>query len=115
MNNTDQLDDVLLQDILKAYQEAGGVNCFLKDEKLLEAVLLKLFSQPSPPPTVVIDLSAHAPWIKWGDRLQYKVQETPSLVQETQHALLNAPAGWKSPPPEQGLGHILRSEDLPES
>lgn len=114
--NNDQLDAVLLQDILQAYHDAGGVNCFLKDEKLLEAVLLKLFAQPTPPPAVVIDLSIHAPWINWSNRLQYKtaplelVQDAPSERPIEQRPTIIEEGSWKDAPPQRGLAHILRED-----
>ena len=66
------LDAALMQDVLRAYRDGGGYKVFVNDERLLEAVLLKLFKQEAPQPMLILDLVQEIPWMNWGDRLAYK-------------------------------------------
>jgi hypothetical protein len=114
----DSLDKVLLNDVLKAYEQMGRVDAFVKDEKLLEAVLLKLFAQQAPQPEIIINLTAEMPWLDFENRLSYKQGalsaslDTPRLLpfEAKSPPTEDTNVPWKDEPPD-GLAKTMRLYD----
>lgn len=104
----------LKQAALRVARGKMGYDEFLQKNPTFHQKFLLAMAKESERPSQQ-PLTVNISWLN-PDRLSYK-QSSLELVQDTQSTKVieHQPSGWKSPPPEQGLGHILRSEDLPES